>query len=61
MNENTITIVAILISVLVVFVVYKHIELTVHIRDIVNVTLKANRNNNEEEPNTRSDSSSPKS
>lgn len=35
MNENTITIVAILISVLVVFVVYKHIELTVQIRDIV--------------------------
>lgn len=48
MNE-IITIIAVLISILALSVIYKHIELTVQIRDMVNVTLRANKSNEKEE------------
>ncbi|GAA4719515.1 hypothetical protein [Brevibacillus fulvus] len=61
MNETVVTIIAILIGTLSLVFVYKQIELKVQIKDILNVTLKANKTNGDakkekEEPELPSDS-----
>ncbi|CAM3680702.1 MULTISPECIES: hypothetical protein [Brevibacillus] len=43
MNETTITIIAGLIAVLAICIIYRHVSLTIQIRDIVNVSLQANK------------------
>ncbi|CAM5780338.1 MULTISPECIES: hypothetical protein [Brevibacillus] len=43
MNETTITIIAGLVAVLAICIIYRHVSLTIQIRDIVNVSLQANK------------------
>ena len=43
MNETTITIIAGLIAVLAICIIYRHVSLTIQIRDLVNVSLQANK------------------
>ncbi|MGD8192179.1 hypothetical protein ACQCN2_19590 [Brevibacillus ginsengisoli] len=58
MNESIVSIIAIVIVALSLIVVYQHLELSVKIKDLVNVTLKANKDVEEqkEEPDLQSDS-----
>ena len=51
MNETTIVIIAGLIAVLAICIIYRHVSLTVQIRDIVNVTLQANKEKDSQNQN----------
>lgn len=51
MDQAIVNAIAVLLAFLVLIVVYKHIELTIQIRDILNVHLKANRDVNKNDEN----------
>lgn len=55
MNEP-VTVVAVLISILTLSIIYKHVELTVQIRDMVNFKLRANKIDEKEEEPAKADS-----
>ncbi|NTU24499.1 hypothetical protein HPY28_29750 [Brevibacillus sp. HB1.2] len=49
MNDTVTVIIAILIAILTLSVIHKHVELKVQIRDLINVTLRATKNDEKEE------------
>lgn len=54
MNETTITIIAGLVAVLAICIIYRHVSLTIQIRDIVNVSLQANKEQESQKRRIRS-------
>ncbi|MDC0764934.1 hypothetical protein POF51_29875 [Brevibacillus sp. AG] len=56
MNETVTIIIAVLFTILTLTVIHKHIELKVQVRDLIKVTLRANKNEEKEEPPSRGSS-----